>query len=65
MGFRFRKSVRLGRGLRINLSKSGASLSAGRSGATVNLSRRGVRTTDPPPASWSILMFRKEDQTWR
>jgi len=44
MGFRYRSSIRLARGLRINLSKSGASLSVGRPGATVNFGKRGVRT---------------------
>src|SRR5262249_40877003 len=45
MAFRYRNSIRLGKGLRINLSKSGASLSFGRPGATVNLSERGIRST--------------------
>jgi hypothetical protein len=43
MTFRYRSSIRLARGLRINLSKSGASLSVGGRGATVNLGRRGIR----------------------
>jgi hypothetical protein len=51
MGFRHRSSIRLGRGLRINLSKSGASLSVGGRGATLNLGRRGVRTTVGLPGS--------------
>ena len=51
MGLRYRRSIRLGRGLRINLSKSGASLSVGGRGATVNLGRRGVRTTVGLPGS--------------
>ena len=45
MGFRYRSSIRLGKGPRINLGKSGASLSIGRRAATVNLGKRGVRTT--------------------
>lgn len=45
MGFRFRRSVRIAPGLRLNLSKSGGSVSVGRRGATVNLSGRGTRTT--------------------
>lgn len=40
-----RRTVRLGRGLRINLSKGGASLSVGRPGLTENFGRRGARTT--------------------
>ena len=51
MGFRYRSSIRLARGLRINLSKSGASLSVGGRGATVNLGKRGVRTTVGLPGS--------------
>ncbi len=35
--FRFHRSVRLGRFLRLNLSKTGPSVSVGRPGATVNL----------------------------
>lgn len=42
MGFRFRRSVRIAPGLRLNLSKSGVSASLGRPGAVVNIGRRGV-----------------------
>lgn len=45
MGFRYRRSIRLGRGVRINLSKSGPSLSVGKRGATVNIGPRGTRLT--------------------
>ncbi len=45
MGFRFRKSIKLFPGVRINLSKSGVSTSVGVPGATVNFSDRGTRTT--------------------
>ncbi|WP_028324482.1 DUF4236 domain-containing protein [Desulfatirhabdium butyrativorans] len=45
MGFRFRKSIRIAPGIRINLAKKGASLSVGTRGATVNFSSRGTRTT--------------------
>jgi hypothetical protein len=45
MGFRWRRSVRLGRGLRVNLSKSGASLSAAGRRASVNVGRGGTRGT--------------------
>jgi hypothetical protein len=45
MGFRFRRSLRLAPGIRINLSKSGSSLSLGRRGATLHFSKRGTRTT--------------------
>lgn len=46
MGFRFRTSLSLGRGVRINISKRGfSSVSVGRPGATLNIGRRGVRET--------------------
>jgi hypothetical protein len=51
MGFRYRSSIRLGRGLRIDLSKGGASLSVSRRGATVNLGKRGIRGTVGLPGS--------------
>ena len=45
MGFRFRRSVKIAPGIRLNLSKGGASTSLGGRGATVNVSKRGVRGT--------------------
>lgn len=45
MGFRFRKTVRLGGLVRLNFSGSGVSLGLGPRGANVNISRRGVRKT--------------------
>ena len=51
MGFRFRKSIKLFPGVRVNLSKSGISTSIGKPGATINLSRRGTRGTVGIPGS--------------
>ncbi len=50
MPIRFRKTITLFPGVRLNLSKSGMSLSVGKKGAfTLNFSKRGVRqTTDLP-----------------
>jgi hypothetical protein len=45
MGFRFRRRLRIGRGLYLNVSKTGVSASIGGRGATLNVSRKGVRTT--------------------
>ncbi len=42
MGVRYRKSVSLGKGARINFSKSGPSLSFGRKGASINIGKRGT-----------------------
>ncbi len=51
MGFRFRKSVKIAPGVKINLSKSGGSLSLGGRGATVNIGSRGVRSTYSIPGT--------------
>jgi hypothetical protein len=45
MGFRFRKRIRLAKGLYWNIGKKGSSLSIGRHGATMNVSKKGVRDT--------------------
>lgn len=45
MGFRFRKSIKLAPGVRLNISKSGVSTSLGRRGATLNIGPRGTRGT--------------------
>ena len=45
MGFRFRRSVRIAKGVRLNFGSRGTSVSVGGQGATVNFSRRGTRTT--------------------
>lgn len=53
---RFRKSVKIMPGVRLNFSKSGVSTSIGRRGATVNVSKRGIRSTLSIPGtglSWS------------
>ena len=51
MGFRLRKSVKIAPGVKINLSKSGGSLSLGGRGATVNIGSRGVRSTYSIPGT--------------
>ena len=49
--FRFRKTIPLGRFLRINVSKTGTSLSVGRPGATVNVRPDRVDGTVGVPGS--------------
>jgi hypothetical protein len=49
--FRFRKIIPLGKFLRINVSKTGASLSVGRPGATVNVRKDRVDGTVGVPGS--------------
>ena len=56
MGFRFRRSVKLIPGVRLNFSARGASISLGAPGATLNFSGRGSRATFGIPGtgfSWS------------
>lgn len=45
MAIRFRKTIKVAPGLKLNISKSGVSASAGVNGLTANLSKRGTRTT--------------------
>lgn len=45
MGFRFQKRVGIGPGMRLNLSKSGVSASAGGNGATLNVGKNGPMVT--------------------
>lgn len=42
MGFRFQKRIRLLPGIRLNLSKTGASVTVGKTGLSVNLSKDGA-----------------------
>jgi hypothetical protein len=49
--FRFRRSITLIKGLTLNLSKSGPSISAGPRGARVTLGRSGLRATAGLPGS--------------
>jgi hypothetical protein len=45
MGLRFHKSIRLMRGVRVNLGLRGASVSIGRPGMTYNIGAKGSRVT--------------------
>lgn len=52
MGFRFRKSIKVMPGVRVNIGKkSVSSLSVGPRGAKVNVGRKGTRTTVGIPGS--------------
>jgi hypothetical protein len=51
MGFRFRRSIRLLPGVRLNLSKGTPSISVGPRGFTANIGKRGVRGTAGLPGS--------------
>ncbi|MGH2332413.1 DUF4236 domain-containing protein [Thermoanaerobacter mathranii] len=45
MGWRFRKSISLGKGVRINVSKSGIGFSVGKRGARIGVGPRGIYTS--------------------
>jgi hypothetical protein len=45
MGFRFRRSIKIAPGIRLNVSKSGVSTSIGKRGATINISEKGAKAT--------------------
>jgi hypothetical protein len=45
MGFRFRKTIKLFPGVKLNLSKSGISTSIGGRGATINVGKHGTKAT--------------------
>lgn len=51
MGFRFHKSLRIGKHTRLNLSKSGIGVSTGVKGFRVGVGPRGVRTTASIPGT--------------
>ncbi|HIE5316154.1 hypothetical protein APB19_30645 [Pseudomonas aeruginosa] len=51
MAIRFRKSIKVAPGLRLNISKSGVSTSVGGKGLTANVSKRGVKTTASIPGT--------------
>ena len=51
MPFRFRKTLKIAPGVKINLSKSGISTSIGKAGATVNIGKKGIKTTEGIPGT--------------
>lgn len=60
MGFRFRRSIKLLPGVRLNVSTRGVSTSLGGRGATVNIGRKGARATVGIPGtglSYSTGLF--------
>lgn len=63
MGFRFRNTVKIAPGVKLNFSKSGISTSIGERGNTVNISSRGVRSTIGIPGtgiSYSTMLTGKK-----
>lgn len=67
MGLRVRKIFKLAPGTKLNLSKSGGSMSFGGKGFTVNLGKNGTRSTIGLPGSgisYSSYSKRKGAKSW-
>ena len=62
MGFRFHKAISLIPGVRLNLSKTGPSLSVGERGSTFNIGEKGTRATVGLPGSGMSYSVNK---SWR
>ena len=59
MGFRFHKAFSLIPGVKLNMSKSGPSISVGGKGLTYNVGGKGTRTTASIPGSGMSYTTRK------
>lgn len=67
MGFRFRKSIKLAPGVRLNITKKGiSSVSVGKRGATVNVGKKGTRgTVGIPGSGLSYSSYKAHDRPLR
>lgn len=68
MGLRYRKSIKLIPGVKLNISKSGISASVGKPGNTANISRRGVKSTVGIPGtglSYSKMLTKQKSKRCR
>ncbi len=66
MGFRFRRTIRIAPGIRVNLSRSGASTSLGARGARVTVGHGRVReTVGVPGTGLSYTAVRSARPPWR
>ena len=61
MAIRFRKSIKLGKLFKLNVSKSGVSVTAGKNGASVNVGKTGVYLNANP----SIVGIKKTGLSFR
>ena len=63
MGFRFRQSIKIAPGIKLNVGKKSASVSVGGKGASLNFSKKGTRgTVGVPGTGLSYSKFKKHDQ---
>lgn len=64
MGLRFRKSIKLGGGFRLNLSKSGVGYSWGTKGFRISKSAKGrTKKLSQSPAQVFHILLRRENQS--
>lgn len=56
MGFRYRKSIKLGKGVRLNINKGSVSMSAGGKGARVTVNSKGRKTTTVGPSRHRYIL---------
>lgn len=66
MGLRFRKSIKICKGVKVNISKSGLSLSVGTKGASLNFSEKGTRVSAGLPGtglSYSKMIGKKSSSS--
>ena len=64
MGFRFRKRIRLAKGVYLNLGNKSSSLSVGKRGATMNISKKGVRDTFSIPGTGLSYQTKAKGCLW-
>jgi hypothetical protein len=64
MAFRFRKSIRLFPGVRVNLSKSTPSISVGERGHTINIGEHGTRATIGAPGTGLSYTTPQDRSRW-
>lgn len=63
MGFRFRKSLTLAKGIRVNFSKSMPSVSVGRRGSTININMDGLKSSFGLPGTGLSYQTRRAPWT--
>jgi hypothetical protein len=65
MPLRFRKTLKIAPGLRINLARRGASISVGGKGLTYNINKNGTRSTAGLPGSGlSYSTYKRRSGGW-
>lgn len=62
MGFRYRKSIKILPGVKLNLTDRGiTSISIGKRGFTVNINKKGIQTTVGVPGSGASYTTKRKE----